>query len=222
MTVIPIVIGTLGTIPEGFVRGLVKLGNGERTKTIIEVCQNTKKNPGDVRKRAVTQRYNGAASRYIKSEFTEVLRPMKNLWEQACWSSRWLFWKILMNCWVINIINSSVPWRVPKQKSCGTQSITTMPNNFWYLFTWRPSKNIDRYNNSIKSVWHYMEYFSTILVGWSCSTCWIGDVLVRLGCTSNAYDLCRCPLATGFLKQCQGIIGKVKAAVHVIAGNLIS
>ena len=54
--VIPIVIGTLGTILKGLIRGLEELEKLAQADTIhIEVGQNTKKSPRDLRRLAVTQ-----------------------------------------------------------------------------------------------------------------------------------------------------------------------
>ena len=60
MTVILIVIGALGTIPKGLVRGLEGLEIGGRTETIqdnsiVKIGQNTEKSPRDLIRLAVTQ-----------------------------------------------------------------------------------------------------------------------------------------------------------------------
>ena len=57
MTVIPIVIGTLGTVTKGLFKGL---GNKRTSRDhpnycIIEIGQNTEESPGDLRRFAVTQ-----------------------------------------------------------------------------------------------------------------------------------------------------------------------
>ena len=59
-TELPIVIGTLGTILRGLVRGLKWVGNRRTSRTypnycIVEVNQNTDKSPRDLRTLAVTQ-----------------------------------------------------------------------------------------------------------------------------------------------------------------------
>ena len=58
MTVIPIVIGVLGTILKGLVMGLEDLEIRGRAETIhysiIKIGQNTEKSPGDLRRFAVT------------------------------------------------------------------------------------------------------------------------------------------------------------------------
>ena len=60
MTVIPIVIGALGTVTKGLVQGLEDLKqkrtSGNRTNySIVEIGQNTEKSPGNFRRLAVTQ-----------------------------------------------------------------------------------------------------------------------------------------------------------------------
>ena len=57
---IPIVIGALGTVTEGLIKGLVDLKITEWVETIsnyciVEICQNIEKSPGDFRRLAVTQ-----------------------------------------------------------------------------------------------------------------------------------------------------------------------
>ena len=54
MTIIPIVIGTFGTVTKGLLKGLEDLEVGGRVE-IIENDQNTEKGPGDLRILAVTQ-----------------------------------------------------------------------------------------------------------------------------------------------------------------------
>ena len=58
VTVIPIVLGSLGTVPKGFEMELVGLEIEERIKTIqttaFKICQHTGKSPGDLRRLAVT------------------------------------------------------------------------------------------------------------------------------------------------------------------------
>ena len=53
VTVIPIVIGTLETVPKGLVRVAGRVGNRRTSRdhpkyTIVEIGQNTEKNPGDL------------------------------------------------------------------------------------------------------------------------------------------------------------------------------
>ena len=60
MTVIPIVIGALGTALKDLIRELVELEIGERIRTdpncsIVEIDQNTEKSPRALRRLAVTQ-----------------------------------------------------------------------------------------------------------------------------------------------------------------------
>ena len=58
VTIIPIVIGALGTVNKGLLKGLEDLEVGGRVETIyciIENSQNTEKSPGDLRRLAVTQ-----------------------------------------------------------------------------------------------------------------------------------------------------------------------
>ena len=59
ITVIPIVIGTLGIILQGLVRGPGRVGNqtsqDHPNYSIVEVGQNTEKSPGDLKKLAITQ-----------------------------------------------------------------------------------------------------------------------------------------------------------------------
>ena len=60
VTIIPIVIGALGTITKGWILGM-KVLEKENSKgdhpnySIIEIDQNTEKSPGDWRRLAVTQ-----------------------------------------------------------------------------------------------------------------------------------------------------------------------
>ena len=60
MTVIPIVIGALGAVTKGLVKGLEELGN-KRTSgdhpnySIIKIGKNTEKSPGDLRRLDVAQ-----------------------------------------------------------------------------------------------------------------------------------------------------------------------
>ena len=60
VTFIPIVIGALSTFTEGLIKGFGRLGN-KRTSgdhpnyCIIEIRQNTKRSPGDLRGLVVTQ-----------------------------------------------------------------------------------------------------------------------------------------------------------------------
>ena len=57
VTVVPIVIGALGTITKGLLKGLEDLEVGGRVETIqiTKNGQNTEKSPGDLRRLAVTQ-----------------------------------------------------------------------------------------------------------------------------------------------------------------------
>ena len=56
MTVIPIVIGTLGTVSKGLVQGLEDLELRDHPNdSIVELSQNTTKSPGDLRRLVVTQ-----------------------------------------------------------------------------------------------------------------------------------------------------------------------
>ena len=60
VTVMPIVVGALGTIPIGFAKGTRRLGNlwtsrDHSSYSIIKIGQNTKKSPGDLRRLDVTQ-----------------------------------------------------------------------------------------------------------------------------------------------------------------------
>ena len=58
--VVPIVISAFGTVTKGLVQGLedleIKRTSGDHPKScIVEIGQNTKKNPGDLRRLSVTQ-----------------------------------------------------------------------------------------------------------------------------------------------------------------------
>ena len=57
MTVIPVVISALGTVTKGLVQGLInKRTSGDHSNcNIIEIGQNSKKNPRDLRRLTVTQ-----------------------------------------------------------------------------------------------------------------------------------------------------------------------
>ena len=55
MTFIPIVIGVLGTVTKGLLKGLEDFEIRGRVETIIENGQNTEKSPGDLRRLAITQ-----------------------------------------------------------------------------------------------------------------------------------------------------------------------
>ena len=57
MTVIPVVNGRLRTIPKGFMKGLedLEIREDHLDYNIIIFSQNTKKSPGDLRIRAITQ-----------------------------------------------------------------------------------------------------------------------------------------------------------------------
>ena len=57
VTVIPIVIGALGTVPKELVKGLEGLDtSGDHPNySIVEIGQNTKKSPGNLGRLAVTQ-----------------------------------------------------------------------------------------------------------------------------------------------------------------------
>ena len=58
---IPIVVGTVGTIPKGSEKGSVKLKKEKRSSgdhpnySTVEVVQNTEKSPGDLRRLVATQ-----------------------------------------------------------------------------------------------------------------------------------------------------------------------
>ena len=54
--VISIVISTFGTVTKGFIKGSEELGNKRTSNySIVEIGQNTKKSPGDLRRLAVTK-----------------------------------------------------------------------------------------------------------------------------------------------------------------------
>ena len=60
LTVVPVLIGVLGTISKGLVRGLEELETGGLIETIqkysiVEISLNIEKNPSGLRKLAVTQ-----------------------------------------------------------------------------------------------------------------------------------------------------------------------
>ena len=56
VTLIPIVSGTLGTVPKGLDQGLKELEIRERIETVLaKIGQNTEKSPGDLRRLIVTQ-----------------------------------------------------------------------------------------------------------------------------------------------------------------------
>ena len=55
MTIISVVIGALGTVTKGLLKGLEDLEVGGRVEIIIENGQNTEESPGDLRRLAVTQ-----------------------------------------------------------------------------------------------------------------------------------------------------------------------
>ena len=60
ITVIPIVISTLGTVIKRFVQEIGELGNKRTSRdhqnnSIIKIGQNTEKSPGDLRKHAAAQ-----------------------------------------------------------------------------------------------------------------------------------------------------------------------
>ena len=60
VTIIPIVIGTLGTIPRSLVKELEELKKrksslGHPNYSIVKLGQNTEKSPGNLRRLAVTQ-----------------------------------------------------------------------------------------------------------------------------------------------------------------------
>ena len=60
VTIIPIVIGALGTVTKGIIKGTGRLGcwrtSGDHLNySIIENGRNTEKSPGDLRKLAITQ-----------------------------------------------------------------------------------------------------------------------------------------------------------------------
>ena len=49
MTIIPIAISALSTVTEGLMKGLEDLEIASKPYCIIEISQNTEKNPGDLR-----------------------------------------------------------------------------------------------------------------------------------------------------------------------------
>ena len=56
MTVIPIVIGVLGTVSQGFGKGtgiVERMNQDHPDYSIVEIGQNTEKSPGDLRRLAV-------------------------------------------------------------------------------------------------------------------------------------------------------------------------
>ena len=56
MTVIPIVIGALGTVSKGFVQGLEDLEiSRDHPNSIVEIGPNTKKSPRDLKRLAISQ-----------------------------------------------------------------------------------------------------------------------------------------------------------------------
>ena len=60
VTVIPFIIGALGTVTNGIKKGLVdlerkRLSGDHPNDSIIEIGQNTKKSPGDLRRLAISQ-----------------------------------------------------------------------------------------------------------------------------------------------------------------------
>ena len=57
VTVIPLVIGALGTVPKDLERGMEELEIRRRIKTMqtVEIGLNTEKSPGDLRRLAVSQ-----------------------------------------------------------------------------------------------------------------------------------------------------------------------
>ena len=59
-TVIPVVVGALGTFPKSLEKILKEVGNQKKNRSnldqsIVKIKQNTEKSPGDVRKFVVTQ-----------------------------------------------------------------------------------------------------------------------------------------------------------------------
>ena len=75
MTVIPIVIGTLGTVTKGFVKGLEDLeirGRVETNYRIIEIKQNTAKCPGVLSRFTVTQDSSGKLSAYVDAKNSQI------------------------------------------------------------------------------------------------------------------------------------------------------
>ena len=55
VTIVPIVIVTLGTITKGLLKGLEDLEVGRRVETMAENSHNPETSPGDLRRLAVTQ-----------------------------------------------------------------------------------------------------------------------------------------------------------------------
>ena len=60
MTIIPIVIGALGTVTKGLIQGLEDFEITGRVETvqnysIVKIGQNTEKSPGDLRRLVVSQ-----------------------------------------------------------------------------------------------------------------------------------------------------------------------
>ena len=59
MTVIPVIIGVLGTIPKDLEKGTGRLRNQKKSGdhpdySIFKIVQNTEKSPGDLKRLAVT------------------------------------------------------------------------------------------------------------------------------------------------------------------------
>ena len=59
MTVIPIIVGALGTAPQKLGKGTRKIGNQRKNHdhpnySIAEICQNPEKSPGDLRRLVLT------------------------------------------------------------------------------------------------------------------------------------------------------------------------
>ena len=55
VTIVPIVIGALGTVTKGLLKGLEDLEVGGRVETIEKTAFNPETSPGDLRRLAVTQ-----------------------------------------------------------------------------------------------------------------------------------------------------------------------
>ena len=88
VTFIPIVIGSLGTVPERLIKGLKDLEIREQVETITVIGHNTEKSPGDLRRLAVAQtpledhdKYLERSSGSKKHEFIECMKSLTSLIE---------------------------------------------------------------------------------------------------------------------------------------------
>ena len=104
-----------------------------------------------------------------------------------------------------NVINSCILGRAPKQKFMWMPKNNNNANTFRHLFSWRPKKNMNTYNNGIHNFHLTVEYFTIISVGCNWSTSWVGDVLAQFTCTSNMST------CDWFFGQDQGIEVKAEA-----------